>query len=439
MSLYHPDNIIAEITFAGRAAVSGIRLSGPDVINIVEDFFNRKFPENRYAYFVRHDLDEIVLICYNAPASYTGENVCEIFCHGNPVISSGIITAMIGSPGYNLRTAMPGEFTKRAYFNGKIDLLQAESVVDLINAHSVSEVIYRNRVLKGELSERMATVKDLLMDIAVKSEIEIDFDDENLIDFSYSDAIDFSETAVSIVNEVLTTFANVEKFAEGLRVVITGPVNVGKSTLFNRLIGKNRALTDAEPGTTRDYIEHDLMLEGLDITFTDTAGLRPEGAGNIERMGMDNVAELIENAVMVVEVADSDGYSYQYEGSIRVRNKIDCRDPGEKKPGIIYVSALTGNGVEELRCHVLDLLRVKLKNGTDMETGFLVSGVQKQKISELRSNLVLLISELKNNAQVDVISMLVINCIQVINDILGIEKPGCEVLDLLFSRFCIGK
>jgi tRNA modification GTPase len=437
---YRNVNIVAEMTPPGRGAVSAIRISGPDARSITEKIFNTRIEKPRYSYFVKCRQDDVLIVYYKATASYTGEDLCEIFCHGNPQIVSGIIDELLSDgTGYSTRMAGPGEFTKRAYLNGKMDLLQAESVAELINSNTTISINYNAKMLRGELSHILLSVKQSLMDLAVHSELEIDFEDEAEPIFSYDSACKIIKEKQLVINGICSGFATIERISKEHKVIIQGNVNVGKSTIFNRLLNMNRSITHHEPGTTRDYIEYSVIWDGIDLVLVDTAGFRTETNSKVESEGIARVKELIDGDSLIVEISDNEDHKFVYPGSIRVINKIDKFAATKNLSDTIYVSAIQNKNIDSIRKEILARISEKNKNIPNMGIAFLVTKRQKQELNELSTQLGELIKEIEAVKQVDVVSYRINKCIFQINKLLGLEHSADAVLDELFSKFCIGK
>lgn len=439
MELVFSDNIIAEMTPPGRAAISGIRISGPDARPIIEQSFNLKLQEPRNAYHVNHSIDDLVVIYYKAPYSYTGQDVCEIFCHGNPTIVSALMNLLLGFKGSKIRTANPGEFTKIAYLNGKMDLLQAESVVDLINSSTKKAAELRGKTLRGELSNNIVDIKRRLLDLAVRSELEIDFEEDKAGVFNYEAGLKELTDIKGITDDLLGSFKNIEKLSGDIKVLITGKANVGKSSLFNKILEYERSIVHHLPGTTRDYIEAELMLGAVEVVLIDTAGLRDGYDSAVEEIGAEKIKELMQDASIIIEVTTDDEITPSTNRSIVVRNKVDVTQPKTEQKNVIYTCAYTGKGIKELKLEIEKRIKDHIKIADDRDDIFLFNKRQVLLISKLRDALEATIVAIKKENNVDVVSFLISNCVRVVDELLGKDHVSDEVLDELFSRFCIGK
>ncbi|MCX6112190.1 MAG: tRNA uridine-5-carboxymethylaminomethyl(34) synthesis GTPase MnmE [Proteobacteria bacterium] len=439
MILTFSDNIIAEITPAGRAAVSGLRISGRNAKDITEDLFKTKITKARHAYLLENELDEVVAVYYKAPNSYTGEDVCEIFCHGNPSIVNGIIDAVLLSKKFKTRMAQPGEFTKRAYLNDKIDLIQAEAVADIINSSSAIAVKYRNQVLKGGLSTVLDAIRKELIDISVFTELEIDFEEESAGVLDKKKALDRLEGILARTESILNSFSKIELLARDIRILIVGEANVGKSSVFNRLIEQERSIVHEHPGTTRDYIEAELFINGLEITLIDTAGFRETTNCEIEKMGIKKINDLMNSASMVLEITDKDTYKFKHDKAIKIRNKTDINKPNTIREDVVYTSIKDTNSIIALRERIAKELGKMLETEDDRAEHFLLTKRQKAHIHDLAQRIEDIIGALKKEHPIETVSFMLRDSIDMVNRLTGREKVSDDTLDELFSRFCIGK
>ena len=439
MELVLSDNIVAEMTPPGKAAVSGIRISGPEAKNIIEDIFNVKLNEPRISHHVTHDIDDVVITYYKAPNSYTGQEVCEVFCHGNPGIVDAVINSILTVKEHKVRIACPGEFTKRAYLNGKMDLMQAEAIVDIINSSTKKAAELRGRTLRGELSERITGIKKRLLDLAVRSELEIDFEEDKAGVFNYDAGLKEIEKAKEETKRLISSFKNIEKLSGDIKVLITGSANVGKSSLFNKILEYERSIVHHLPGTTRDYIEAEVMLGDFEVIFVDTAGLRDGYDSDIEAKGAEKIRELVKDAFLIINVNTDDKYTFGADRTILVRNKIDIDKPLKKEKNIIYTCAYTGEGVQELKAEVEKRIKDHIKTTDDRDDMLLFNKRQMLLISKMDKELETLILAIKRPENIDIISFLIRNNIRLIDELIGKDHVPEEILDELFSRFCIGK
>lgn len=439
MILTFSDNIIAEITPPGRAAISALRISGPDSKKIVEELFGATITETRRAHYFKSVLDDVVVVYYESPNSYTGENVCEIFCHGNPAIVNALIDDVLSNKKFNTRIANPGEFTKRAYLNNKMDLIQAEAVTDIINSSSEIAVKYRNKTLKGNLSKVLNEIRDELLDMSVFTELEIDFEEESAGVLDKDKALNRLENIKTRIEDIINSFSRVETLSRDINVLIVGDANVGKSSLFNKLIEQERSIVHEHPGTTRDYIEADVFMGGLEVTLIDTAGFRDNINCEIEQMGINKINELLESASLLIEVTDRDDYGFKYKNALKVRNKIDKKQPKNQQKDIIYTSAMDQGSIVALKRQIEANLKTLYSVEDNRTDQFLLTKRQKTSLLELQTFLEGSIDSIKKELAIDIVSFMIRNSIKTINLLIGKESPSDDTLDELFSRFCIGK
>ncbi|MEI6092974.1 MAG: tRNA uridine-5-carboxymethylaminomethyl(34) synthesis GTPase MnmE [bacterium] len=439
MILTFSDNIIAEMTPPGRAAISALRVSGPNAKEIIEELFREKITKTRFAYYFRSELDDVVVLYYKAPNSYTGEEVCEIFCHGNPAIVNSIIDTVLLNKKFKTRIATPGEFTKRAYLNNKMDLIQAEAVTDIINSSSEIAIKYRNQTLKGNFSKVLNEIRDQLLDISVFTELEIDFEEEAAGVLDKKNALRRLEEINTRIDGIIESFSRIETLSKDINVLIVGEANVGKSSLFNKLIEQDRSIVHEYPGTTRDYIEADLFMGGLEVTLIDTAGFRKETNCEIEKMGIDKINDLIESALLLIEVTDRDDYEFKYKNSLKIRNKIDKKQPKNQQKELIYTSAMDQSTIMAFKGQIEARLKELFCVKDNRAECFLLTKRQKTILLELKTFLDGSIDSIKKETEIDIVSFMIRNAIKTINLLIGKESQSDDTLDELFSRFCIGK
>jgi len=443
------DTIVAQSTPYGYGGIAVVRLSGTDSIKILKKISKQiKNPESWVAqktkiYHKKDILDEAVVVCYNKPKSFTGEDMVEISCHGNPFIVDCIINECID---HGASSAGPGEFTRRAFENGKIDLIQAESIVNTIAASSKAGLFNAMSGLGGEMSK---AINDISKDIA-----ELLSYCEHLLDISDEDIQKDNKTHVSkktseINNGLLKLIENYDTcrvLTYGAIVVLAGKTNSGKSTLFNALVEKNRSIVNATAGTTRDYVDANISISGVPIRLVDTAGVR-RSKNTVEVEGIDNSIMLIEKADLVCLVRDSsvkdDSYvtdiiELKNDNIIYINNKSDLiNEVGfNKKKGLqLYVSALNKTGMSRLKSTMLKQLNVeKVPNK--------LTGVstprQYECITDCIKSLATTNKMIKNGFQLELICYELENALSCINSLLGVET-GDLVLNNMFNSFCVGK
>ena len=442
------NTIAAVATAPGRGAIGVVRLSGPDLSAWMEGITGRRLPPRRAVLADFRDarnevMDQGIALYFPAPHSYTGEDVLELQSHGGPVLLQLVLKRCLE---LGARVAEPGEFTKRAYLNDKLDLAQAEAVADLIDASTAQAARSALRSLRGAFSDRIAELDRELLELRSLVEATLDFPEEEVDFLKPADAQGRVSRLRERVSEVLAASRQGNLLRDGLQVVLAGRPNVGKSSLLNRLAGEELAIVTAIPGTTRDAIRQSMDLDGIPVHFIDTAGLR-ESQDVVERLGIDRTWDALGRADAIVLMLDaSQGVTGDDRGireklpagspCIEVMNKIDRagREPAsgvEDGRRTVWLSALTGAGLDLLRRALLDLAgwqgggeglfmaRQRHLEALTRAEGHLDRGLS------LTGRLELLAEELR-----------------LARDALGVITGECTPDDLLgeiFSRFCIGK
>jgi tRNA modification GTPase len=295
------DTIVAPATPVGRSALAIVRIDGPGAPDILYRLSGIR-PEVRHAALVRlGDIDECIAIRYAAPHSFTGNDLVEIIVHGSPVIVERVVEACVAS---GARMAQPGEFTERAVLNGKLDLVQAESVADLINSRTALQARLSLANLEGALSETASRIRESLLHVISRLEAALDFSEEGYDFISREDARKAIEAAIGDTNALASTYRRGRATSEGLTAVILGRPNAGKSTLLNLLVGSDRAIVTPIPGTTRDIVRETIEIGGLPVTIADTAGLR-ETVDIVESIGVERARDAARVADIVLYLIDA--------------------------------------------------------------------------------------------------------------------------------------
>jgi tRNA modification GTPase len=453
--------IAAICTAPGMAAIGVIRLSGPKSISILTELFQSRKPifhfETQKAYVGKLMdsetlLDEVVVTLFRAPHSYTGENIVEISCHGGRVILEKTLQALLRR---GARMADPGEFTQRAFVNGKMDLLQAEAVEDLIRAESDLALEAAQQLLQGKLSEWVESLKNRLIHSISGFEAEIEFPDEHDVVENLHTIIaprlEQIEEIATLIQKLLDSFEQGILLREGFTVAIFGSPNTGKSTLLNRLLGFDRSIVSSEPGTTRDYIREKMFIHGLPVTLVDMAGIRAN-PNQIEQIGIDRCKSLLENASLALFMMDSSRPMKEDDRlafascpasipKLWVWNKMDLPlqsskdDPLLKDADIVPVSALQGTGIEIL----IQKIRECLGRRIVPEKTELVLTHLRHKNSLHRCHA--LLTKVKKEAHSLELELTVYDLRQALRElqILTGEVTVDEIMNHIFSTFCIGK
>jgi tRNA modification GTPase len=445
------DTIVATATPQGRGGIGVVRISGARALEIAGGVLARTRPlEPRLATFTRTRLapqheappivDEVVATFFPLPHSYTGEDVVEISAHGSPVILSAIVLAATGA---GARLAQPGEFTLRAFLNGKLNLVQAEAVGDLVEAATPLQVRLAFDQLQGTLTRRIAEIDEELFDLIARLEASLDFPDEGFHFVERGEVVTRTQSAISSIDALLGDARQGRTIREGATVVISGRPNVGKSSIYNKLVGSDRAIVTDVPGTTRDLVTERLELEGLLITLVDTAGFH-ETTDVVEREGLARAASARAMADLVVVVLDrSEGFTagdqllleQTQANRLVVANKCD-RPAGapDQMPDAIEVSAVTGEGLCNLRrAIVAGLLGTEpLRDSTALSNQRHIGLVE-----TARAHLV------QSRATAEVApEEFVLTDLQAaracFDEIVG-TRTSEDVLKHIFERFCIGK
>ncbi|MDO5530437.1 tRNA uridine-5-carboxymethylaminomethyl(34) synthesis GTPase MnmE [Sutterella sp.] len=455
------DPIIAIATAAGRGAIGIVRLTFPveHSAAITGGLFPGVKLEPRHAHLLPVTdaegrlLDRAIVLFFPAPASYTGESVLEIQAHGGPMVLRLILRAALGKLSETgLRIAEPGEFTKRAFLNGRMDLAQAEAVGGLIDAVSEAAAQAAARSLTGEFSTRVRATGTLLDEARALTEAQIDFPEEELDGLMERQITERMEGAAGEIDALLATARRGTVLADGLTVALVGAPNVGKSSLLNALAGEEIAIVTDIAGTTRDSIEHWTAFEGVPLRIIDTAGLR-ETSDIVEQKGIDRTLRAIAEADIVLALTDASGRIPDDEAALaRVRssvregtplltvaNKADAADPETvmalKDRGAVAVSALTGEGLEELRARVLELS--DMAGGT--EGLFLARERHLECLRRAREHIGGALAHARaKTGMTELLAEELRLAGRALGEILG-ETDAEGLLDIIFSRFCIGK
>jgi tRNA modification GTPase len=396
----------------------------------------------------KEPFDDVVLTLYKGPESYTGEDVLEISCHGSPYILKYIVDLCIN---YGACPAGPGEFTRRAFINGKIDLMQAESVANMVSASSHRGVNIALNGLRGSLSKEINVMRDEIIDVLSYSEHLLDVSEDDLTDTNIAYIIHKTSRTQEKVQKLLKNYNTCRIMTSGAVVVLCGPTNSGKSTLFNSLIGSDRAIVHQEPGTTRDLLDAMIIIDGVPITLVDTAGLR-EVVDDVESEGIRRAEDYINKADLICIIKDItqgslssemvDNILLEKNQVVNIYNKIDLitkremnKYRGSLKRGL-YTSALMGLGLDELKKYIVTNLN--LENNTGENFGITTPRQYNAIINSDASITAVLEITKHTPIQLELVSFELQNALQNIEDLLGL-KTADEILDRMFESFCVGK
>ena len=424
------DTIFALSSGRPPAAISIIRISGPGAHQAGKGL-GGALPEARQAAVrqVRHPdsgelLDRALVLRFDAPASSTGEDLVELHCHGGRAVVEAVLGALEAITG--LREAKPGEFTRRAFENGRIDLTEAEGLADLIEAETEAQRRAALRIAEGALSERIDWWRARLVELSARAEAAIDYVDEDSVDEDASRASESAAIAAELKHWLGQPRA--EPLRDGLSVVIAGPPNAGKSSLLNALSGHDRAIVTDVPGTTRDHIEVPMSLLGVPVRLTDTAGLRESGDA-IEQLGIDRARSLVERADMILWLGAPND-APDHPRVIRLHGRCDLPQRNSVPSGSLAVSAVTGEGLVQLGQMIADQARGLLP----AEGQLALNRRQAACVEEAYVAL----QHIDEGSDLGILAESLRAARAAFDRLTG--RAGVEdVLDTLFARFCLGK
>lgn len=452
------DTIVAIATPPGVSAIGVIRVSGNKTFEIV----NKLFPSKNLSAQPSHTLhvgylkdedtvlDEVVVSLFKSPASYTGEDVIEISCHGSPFIQQKILDTLIRC---GARLARAGEFTQRAFLKGKLDLVQAEAVADLIASNTRASQNAAIKNMRGGFSHILKNLREQLIQFSALIELELDFSEE---DVEFADRKKFTDLLNEIdstVKNLLQSFALGNVIKNGVSVAIIGSPNTGKSTLLNTLLNENRAIVSDIAGTTRDTIEEIININGVLFRLIDTAGIREHSNDVIENMGVVKSKEKIQQADIVIflydinTTSDEEYFSFfnqlshQNDKIIAVANKIDEADEKllrQKKksfPGNIFISAKKDVGIDVLHKKLFELAT----GDASLSENIIVTNARHHAaLQSVETSIADIREGIKNNISTDLLTPDIRRCLYYLGEITG-EITNEDQLDYIFSKFCIGK
>jgi tRNA modification GTPase len=452
------DTIVALATAQGVSAIGVIRLSGKKAIEIANAIFPSKdlsiHPTHTIHFgSLRHNgelIDEVVISLFRAPHSYTGEEVVEISGHGSPFVLGRIIDACCA---HGARLAKPGEFTQRAFLNGKLDLTQAEAVADLIASNTTASQRTAINNMRGGFSQVLRELRDRLISFSALIELELDFSQED-VEFADRSALQrlISEAEVT-VDKLIQSFQLGNVIRNGVTVAIIGKPNAGKSTLLNSLLNENRAIVSEIAGTTRDTIEETLNIDGVLFRLIDTAGIRQHSSDLIENIGMERSLEKMRSADVVIYLFDVNetsvgelnntitDFGRENVKFILVGNKIDLgsediiRQKFDHIAGLIYLSARSGLHLEVLKQKLVDQVLTGQVAGDD---AVVTNARHFYMLQQMRLSLTDIRNGLDNKIPGDLLALDIRRALQYLGEITG-EITTEDQLDYIFSKFCIGK
>ncbi len=451
------DTIVALATPPGIGAIGVIRLSGPQAITIAATLMPSRALLEKASHTAHvgllqaggEVLDEVVVTLFKGPRSYTGENVAEISGHGSPFILEQIIQATIAQ---GARLAKPGEFTQRAFLNGKMDLTQAESVADMIASNTAASRRTALNSMRGGITHSLMELRVQLIRFSALIELELDFAEE---DVAFADRKQFNDLLARLqfaTGELLQSFTLGNAVKNGVQVAIIGRPNAGKSTLLNTLLNENRAIVSEVAGTTRDTIEEIINIDGILFRLIDTAGIRTQGNDAVEQIGIERAMEKRRGADVVLYLFDATGFmpvelaevAAEFKAEklqwIPVGNKAELVSPEtlasfSAVPGIHWISAREQTGINELK----HALFAKVISGSVQAESTLVTNTRHYAaLQQLSHSLTDLQAGLDHQLTGDLLAADIRNCLHYLGEITG-EITNEDMLDYIFSKFCIGK
>lgn len=450
--------IAAISTAQGQGGIGVIRVSGEQAFTIVDKIFKsvsgKKIMDIKgytalFGHIHNNDevLDEAVVLKYVAPKSFTGENVVEISCHGGMYITKEVLNAVIMA-GASL--AEPGEFTKRAYLNGKMDLTEAESVMDIISAKSKSAARAALFVKDGALFKKSQQVKQLLLDKAAHLSAWADYPEEDIPEVSEDSIMEAIEESISILEKLLSTYDMGQVVKEGIDTVIAGRPNAGKSTLMNLLVGREKSIVTNIAGTTRDVVEDTVLVGNVMLKLSDTAGIR-DTDNEIEKIGVQKTFDKINGAGLVIALFDNNEVLNSEDidlinkikdmPCIAVINKIDLEDKVDKKyitdniENVVYISAKQQDNIDELKNMIEKIAGTE---DFDPSAGIIANERQRNAIRNAVNSLYEAKESLAMGMTMDAITVSLQETIDYLLELTG-EKAGEEIVDSVFHNFCVGK
>ena len=436
-------------------------MSGEKCFEVLNKIFKPKKQESvenikgytiKYGHIVENNeiIDEVLVSYFKAPKSYTTENMCEINTHGGNVVIRKILELCLKN-GANL--AEPGEFTKRAFLNGRIDLLQAESVIDVINAKSEKEAKTGIKQLEGVLSKKIKEIKQEILDVMVNVDVSIDYpeyDVEDVTNSQISEMLDSVQTKLEILEK---SFDNGKLIKEGIKTAIIGKPNAGKSSLLNAILKEDRAIVTEYEGTTRDTIEEFVNIDGVPLKLIDTAGIR-DAKDEVEKIGIKKSKEIANDADLVIAIFDSSKELTKEDieilniiknkTSIVLLNKVDLNsvlnenDERLKKitENVLKISALNGEGLEKLYALISKMFSLEEIN---VDNDVIITNLRhKNLISKAIENVKKAKNTVEENMPIDIIAIFIKDILEDLGNITG-EIVTDDIINEIFSKFCLGK
>ena len=453
---------IASISTApGIGGIGIIRMSGAQTFEILEKIFKQKNPQKiedikgytiKYGHIVDNEkiIDEVLVSYFKAPKSYTTENMCEINSHGGTVILKEILELCLKN---GAELAEPGEFTKRAFLNGRIDLAQAESVIDIINAKSEKEAKSSINQLEGFLSRDISEIKQGILDVLVNIDVTIDYPEYDTPEVQKKEIKDMLENTINKLSRLEKSFDNGKIIKDGIKTAIIGKPNAGKSSLLNAILKEDRAIVTALAGTTRDTIEEFVIVRGVPLKLVDTAGIR-EAVDEVEKIGVEKSIKQAQDADLEIAIFDSskplDAEDLEILNLIKNKKTIILLNKTDLKQvisedndrltsvtsNILKISALNKTGIEELYDKISEMFNLDEIN---LDNEVLITNLRhKNIISKAKENALNAKNALENNMPIDIIAIYIRQILDDLGEITG-EVVTEDIINEIFSKFCLGK
>lgn len=453
--------IVAISTASGNGGIGIIRLSGRQTFDIIDKIF---IPKNKSkdikGYTMKYGnivnpknneiIDEVLVAYFVAPKSYTTENMCEINSHGGTVVEKRILELCLEN---GAELAEPGEFTKRAFLNGRIDLSQAEGIIDLINSKTEMEAKESINQLEGNLSKKIKKIEQKMLDIMVNIEVTIDYPEYDVEEVTNSEALKKLNEIHNLLNELENSFNKGKIIKDGIKTVIIGKPNAGKSSLLNSLLKEDRAIVSDIAGTTIDTIEEYLNIDGIPLKLIDTAGIR-DTENTIEKIGVEKSKKLVNDADLIIAIFDISGSLDEDDRkiielirdkkAIILLNKVDVLKNNNKmeeeikklnKP-VIKISAKEEIGFENLYSEIKKMFEL---NEISSNNEILITNERhKNQIIKAKQNILKAIETVKNNTPVDIISIYINQAMEDLGEITGVNVSE-NIINEIFAKFCLGK
>lgn len=452
------ETIAAIATFPGNAGINIIRISGDNALNIAEKIFNNKNKQLslkprylHYGHIVDKEgkiIDEVLISYMKGPNTYTREDIIEINCHGGIISAKKILETVLN---HECRLAERGEFTKRAFLNGRIDLTQAEAVIDIINSKTESSHEISVNHLEGRLSREINEIINNIMQLLANIEVNIDFPEYDEDEVTISKVKELSENIVNKVDRLIKTSDTGKIFKEGIKTVILGKPNVGKSSLMNFLLNENRAIVTEVPGTTRDTIEEYVNIKGVPLRIIDTAGIR-ETEDRVEKIGVEKALQKVDEADLVImlfdssrELEDEDLKILDYiknKKIIYIKNKLDLDTKLDlsKHESIdreaINISVLKNQGLDEI---IDKISKMFFEGSINVSDELIINNVRhKNLLIKAKNSLEEVLNSINQNMTIDFIEIDLKQAMEYLGLIVG-KAVSDDLMDKIFNEFCIGK